>query len=450
MEHNWQEEDAKYIWHPAQQMKDAEVFPPVVIDHAKGMYLYDTNGKEYLDIISSWWCNLLGHCQPEINQAIKDQVDELEHVIFANFSHKPAIRLCEELLPLLPKGLCKFNFCDNGSSAVECALKLAFQYHYQTGHPERKRFMCLSESYHGETIGALSVGSMDLYAKIYQPMMMNNIHFDGLDCYRCPYGKDRDHCQCECFVSAEKAFAKYGKETAAVIVEPILQGAAGMRIYPPLYLQKLRKLCDQYGVLLIDDEIAAGFGRTGKMFAIEHAGISPDILCTSKGLTGGYMPMSIAITTQKIYDAFYDDYNTHKAFVHSHTYAGNPLGCAAALAVLHILKEKQVLKKAAETAPYLHALLVAALGDHPNVGEIRHIGLINAIELVEDKKTKKAFDPKRRIGWEIFRKAMDMGLVLRPIGDVIYFNPPLIIDKATCVKAVDLCKKAIESVLPEK
>jgi adenosylmethionine-8-amino-7-oxononanoate aminotransferase len=223
-----------------------------------------------------------------------------------------------------------------------------------------------------------------------------------------------------------------------------------MRIYPPLYLQKLRKLCDQYGVLLIDDEIAAGFGRTGKMFAIEHAGISPDILCTSKGLTGGYMPMSIAITTQKIYDAFYDDYNTHKAFVHSHTYAGNPLGCAAALAVLHILKEKQVLKKAAETAPYLHALLVAALGDHPNVGEIRHIGLINAIELVEDKNTKKAFDPKRRIGWEIFRKAMDMGLVLRPIGDIIYFNPPLIIDKATCVKAVDLCKKAIESVLPEK
>ena len=301
---DWQAEDAKYIWHPAQQMKDAEVFPPVVIDHARGLYLYDTDGKEYLDIISSWWCNLLGHCNPKINAAIKAQVDELEHVIFANFSHKPAVQLCEKLAPLLPKGLCKFNFCDNGSSAVECALKLAFQYHYQTGHPERQRFMCLSESYHGETIGALSVGSMDLYAKIYKPMMMQNIHFDGLDCYRCPFHKDREHCQCECFVSAEAAFKKYGKETAAVIVEPILQGAAGMRIYPPLYLKKLRQLCDEYGVLMIDDEIAAGFGRTGKLFAIEHAGISPDILCTSKGLTGGYLPMSIAITRKRFMTPF--------------------------------------------------------------------------------------------------------------------------------------------------
>ena len=447
---DWQAEDAKYIWHPAQQMKDAEVFPPVVIDHARGLYLYDTDGKEYLDIISSWWCNLLGHCNPKINAAIKAQVDELEHVIFANFSHKPAVQLCEKLAPLLPKGLCKFNFCDNGSSAVECALKLAFQYHYQTGHPERQRFMCLSESYHGETIGALSVGSMDLYAKIYKPMMMQNIHFDGLDCYRCPFHKDREHCQCECFVSAEAAFKKYGKETAAVIVEPILRGAAGMRIYPPLYLKKLRQLCDEYGVLMIDDEIAAGFGRTGKLFAIEHAGISPDILCTSKGLTGGYLPMSIAITTEKIYDAFYADYNSHKAFVHSHTYAGNPIGCAAALAVLDILQKEDILNKAAITGKYLHEHLEKALGGHPNVGEIRHIGLINAIELVEDKKTKQPFDAKRRIGWEIFRKAMDLGLVLRPIGDVIYFNPPLTIDTATCDKAIKLCKEAVLAVLPEK
>lgn len=444
---NWQQEDEKYIWHPAQQMKDAEVFPAPVINHAKGMYLYDVHGKAYLDIISSWWCNLLGHSNPEINEAIKEQVDQLEHVIFANFSHKPAIELCRELTPLLPKGLCRYSFCDNGSSAVEAALKMAFQYHYQTGHPERKRFMCLSESYHGETIGALSVGSMDLYAKIYKPMMMDNIHFDGLDCYRCPYGKTRDNCHCECFESAEAAFEKYGKETAAVIVEPILQGAAGMRIYPAEYLRKLRALCDTYGVLMIDDEIAAGFGRTGKMFAIEHAGISPDILCTSKGLTGGYMPMSIAITTDKIYNAFYDDYGTHKAFVHSHTYAGNPLGCAAALAVLRILKRDHILEKAADMGKYIHAELMKALGDHPNVGEIRHIGLINAIELVEDRETKKAFDPAKRTGWQIFRRAMDRGLVLRPIGDVIYFNPPLNIDKETVDKAVTLCKESVEDVL---
>lgn len=444
---NWNEEDQKYIWHPAQQMKDAEVFPPIIADHASGMYIYDTEGREYLDMISSWWCNLLGHCNPEVNDAVKHQLDQLEHVIFANFSHKPAIELCRMLIPLLPQGLRRFNFCDNGSSAVECALKMAFQYHYQTGQSQRQRFMCLSESYHGETIGALSVGSMDLYAKIYKPMMMNTIHFDGLDCYRCPYEKTRTSCHCECFESAEKAFQAFGKETAAVIVEPILQGAAGMRIYPAEYLRRLHHLCQAYGVLLIDDEIAAGFGRTGKMFAIEHAGICPDILCTSKGLTGGYLPMALTITTEKIYQAFYDEYGTHKAFVHSHTYAGNPLACAAALSVLTILQRENILKKAAKKAIYLHNMLEDALGSHQNIGEIRHIGLINALELVKDKKTKQPFDAQRRIGWHIFRKAMDRGLVLRPIGDVLYFNPPLTIDTETMELAVARCTAAVHDVL---
>lgn len=446
-ERNWEAVDAAHVWHPAQQMKDSEVFPPVVIDHGKGAYLYDIHGKAYLDIISSWWCNLLGHCNEEINAAVKEQIDSLEHVIFANFSHKPALELCEELEEYLPKGLTRFSFCDNGSSAVECAMKMAFQYHYQTGHPERTKFMCLPESYHGETIGALSVGSMDMYAKIFHPMMMENIHFDGLDCFRCPYGKDRDHCQCECFESAEEAFRKHGKETAAVLVEPVLQGAAGMRIYPAEYLAKLRRLCDAYGVLMIDDEIAAGFGRTGTMFAIEHAHVVPDILCTSKGLTGGYLPMSIAITNDKIYDAFYDDYGTHKAFVHSHTYAGNPLACAAALAVLKIMKRDHILEKAAEKAKYLYEKLEEALGGYRYMGEIRHIGLINAMELVEDRKTKKAFDPARRVGWHIFRKAMERGLVLRPMGDIIYFNPPLTITKEEMDKAISLCKLAVEDVL---
>ena len=232
-------------------------------------------------------------------------------------------------------------------------------------------------------------------------------------------------------------------------MEPILQGAAGMRIYPAEYLKKLRKLCDEYGVLMIDDEIAAGFGRTGKLFAIEHAGISPDILCTSKGLTAGYMPMSLAITTDKVYDAFYDDYGTHKAFVHSHTYAGNPMGCAIALTVLKIMKRDHILEKVNENGIYLHDKLMKALGNHRHVGEIRHIGLINAIELVESKETKKAFDPKKRIGWHIFRRAMDMGLVLRPMGDIIYFNPPLNIEKTDLDKAVELCRKAVVTVLGE-
>jgi adenosylmethionine-8-amino-7-oxononanoate aminotransferase len=446
---NWEEEDKRYIWHPAQQMKDAGVFPAVIIDHAKGSYLYDIHGKAYLDIISSWWCNLLGHSREEINRAISRQADTLEHVVFTNFSHRPAIELCRKLTGLLPPGLCKFNFCDNGSSAVECALKMAFQYQHQTGHPEKQRFMCLPESYHGETIGALSVGGMDFYARLYQPMMRESIHFKGLDCYRCPYHKTRENCSCECFESAEKAFVKYGSQTAAVIVEPVLQGAAGMRIYPPAYLTKLRRLCSQYGVLLIDDEIAAGFGRTGTMFAIEQANISPDILCMSKGLTGGYMPMSIVAVTQAVYDAFYDDYGKHKAFVHSHTYAGNPLGCAAALEVLHIMKRDHVLEKAREKAAYFHKILKDALGNHPNVGEIRHIGLINAIELVRDRTEKSAFDPELRIGWHIFRKAMELGLVLRPMGDIIYFNPPLTISRDEMNQAVDLCKKAVLLVLPE-
>ena len=444
---NWALEDARYIWHPAMQMKDNEVFPPVVIERGKGCYLYDTDGKAYLDIISSWWCNLLGHANPEINAALKEQIDTLEHVIFTNFSHKPAIELSHELAKLLPAGLTKFTYHDNGSSAVEAAMKMAFQYQNQTGHPEKTRFMCLPESYHGETIGALSVGSMDMYAKLFHPMLMQNIHFEGLDCYRCPYGKCRDICDVECFEHAEAAFRAHGTETAALLVEPILQGAAGMRIYPAEYLRRLRALCDEYGVLLIDDEIAAGFGRTGKLFAIEHAGISPDILCSSKGLTAGYMPMSLTVTTDAVYEAFYDDYGTHKAFVHSHTYAGNPMGCAIALAVLKIMKRDHILERVRENGKYLTALLQNALGNHKNVGEIRHIGLIHAIELVEDPKTKKAFDPARRIGWHIFRKAMDLGLVLRPMGDVIYFNPPLNIEKEDLEKAVDMCKEAVETVL---
>ncbi|ERT61890.1 adenosylmethionine--8-amino-7-oxononanoate transaminase [Megasphaera vaginalis (ex Srinivasan et al. 2021)] len=443
----WQEDDKKYIWHPATQMKDAESFAFPVIERGKGPYLYDRVGKEYIDIISSWWCNLLGHCNAEINAAVKKQLDTLEHVIFASFTHRPAISLCRELTPLLPPGLQRYNFCDNGSSAVECALKMAFQYHCQTGHPERQRFMCLAGSYHGETIGALAVGSMDLYARLYRPLLTEAIHIDGLDCYRCPYGEQRDSCNCACIEHAEAAFARYGNVTAALIIEPLLQGAAGMRIYPPAYITKLRRLCDAYGVLLIDDEIAAGFGRTGTYFAIEQSRVSPDILCTSKGLTGGYLPMSLTITTEAVYRAFYDDYETHKAFVHSHTYAGNPLGCTAATTVLRILQRDAVLETASATGTYLHAQLQASLGNHSHIGEIRHIALINALEIVASKDEKKPYPPSRRIGFQIARQAMKRGLLLRPIGDVIYFNPPLNIDRTTLDQAVAICTDAVHAVL---
>ena len=442
-----EERDLRHIWHPCAQMKDYEQLPPMVIDRAKGAWLYDVYGKGYLDIVSSWWANLLGHTNEKINARIAAQLDRLEHVIFANFSHRLAIELAERLATLVPEGLTKFHFNDNGSSAVEAALKMAFQYCQQTGRTGKTRFMCLSEGYHGETIGALSVGSMDLFAEMYKPMMMDNIHIEAPDCYRCPYGETRDTCTCACFEHAERAFAAHGHETAAMIVEPLLQGSAGMRIYPEEYLRKLRALCDAHDVLLIADEIATGFGRTGRLFACERAGITPDLMCLSKGLTGGYMPMSITVVKQKIYDAFYADWSEGKAFMHSHTYAGNPLGCSAALAVLDILDEENILERTAETASWLSARMEETFGAHPNVGEIRHIGLIHAVELVEDRAAKGPFDGGRRLGYAIYRRALQHGLLLRPLGDVLYFNPPLNIGRDDLDTAIARMQQSMDEVL---
>lgn len=444
---NWQEEDLKYIWHPCSQMKDYETLPPTVIERGEGINLYDINGKCYKDVISSWWCNLLGHCNPRISNAIKKQVDTLEHVIFANFTHKTAITLCQNLMKHLPQGLCKFNFADNGSASVEMALKMSFQYHLQTGNSKKRRFMALSDAYHGETLGALAVGGVDLYSEMYKPLMMDVIRIDGPDCYRCPWSKCRDNCSCECFCKAEEAFEKYADETAAIIVEPLLQGSAGMKIYPPLYLKKLRKLCDEYNVHLIADEIATGFGRTGKFFAFEHAGVSPDIMCISKGLTGGYMPMAIAITTQKIYDAFYDDYLKGKAFMHSHTYSGNPLACSAAIEVLKILDGEKIIENANKKAPIFNNMIKEKFLPLENVGEVRSIGLINAIELVKNKNTKEPLDSKLRTGYQIYKKALEKGVILRPLGDVIYFNPPLIIKENDMDFVTDVALDCVNEIL---
>ena len=347
----------------------------------------------------------------------------------------------------IPVGLCKFNFSDNGSASIESAMKMSFQYHYQTGNRRKVRFMSLSDGYHGETLGALSVGGLDLYSELYKPLLLDIVRIPAPDCYRCPKGKKRECCQAECIDAAREVFARHGEECAALLVEPLLQGSAGMRMYPPSYLAKLRTLCDSYDVHLIADEIATGFGRTGSMFACDQAGITPDIMCISKGLTGGYMPMSIAITTQKIYDAFYADYREGKAFMHSHTYAGNPLGCSAALAVLKVLDEEQIIPRAREKAPFFHQLIVDALGDHPHVGEIRHLGLVNAIELVEDRESRKSFPSERRLGYQIYKEALKQGLLLRPLGDVLYFNPPLVISPEEMQEAVSICVGCIRKVL---
>lgn len=420
----WSKKDLEYIWHPCSQMKDYETLPPIVVDHGKGVNLYDVDGKRYLDVVSSWWCNLLGHSHPKINRAIKEQLDSLEHVIFANFSHRPAIILCEELMKKIPRGLCKFNFSDNGSASIESAMKMSFQYHYQTGNRQKVRFMSLSDAYHGETLGALSAGGLDLYSELYKPLLLDIVRIPAPDCYRCPKGNKRGCCQAECIDAAQEAFARHGDECAALLVEPLLQGSAGMRMYPPAYLAKLRSLCDAYNVHLIADEIATGFGRTGSMFACDQAGISPDIMCVSKGLTGGYMPMSITITTQKIYDAFYADYREGKAFMHSHTYSGNPLGCSAALAVLKVLDEEHIIPRAQEKAPLFRQMIVEALGDHPHVGEIRSLGLVNAIELVENRETKKAFRPSSGWGTGFTGKPLNRDFCFAPWATSCISIPP--------------------------
>lgn len=444
-----EEKDLKHIWHPCSQMKDYEKLPPIVIDHAKGMYLYDIHGKKYMDIISSWWCNLFGHCNERINTALKNQVDNLEHVIFANFSHKPGIELCELLYEVLPKGLNKFLFTDNGSSAIEAAIKLSFQYHYQVGQVQRKIFMSLSDAYHGETVGALSVSGMDLYAEIFKPLLFDIVRVDAPDCYRCKYGKCRESCNAECFESAEKAFEQYGNVTSGFIIEPIVQGAAGMRMYSPVYLKKLRKICDKFNVHLIDDEIAMGYGRTGKMFGCDHADISPDIMCVSKGLTGGYLPMALCISTDEIYNAFYDDYNKGKAFMHSHTYSGNALACSVAVEILKILKEEKIIENSQDKRQYFKHLVYNTFKDYKYADDIRSQGLINAIELVEDKNTKKPFDSKKRIGYQVYKKALEKGLLLRPIGDILYFNPPLTIEPDEMQFAVKTCLESIKEVLDD-
>ncbi|GMQ57549.1 adenosylmethionine--8-amino-7-oxononanoate transaminase [Vallitalea sediminicola] len=424
-----QERDLKHIWHPCSQMKDYENFPPIIIKKGKGVYLEDINGKKYLDAVSSWWVNMFGHSNQRINDALYNQANKLEHAIFANFSHEPAIELCEKILEVSPKGLSKIFFGDNGSSAVEIALKLSFQYHQQIGKSNKTRFVALTNAYHGETIGALSVSGCELYNKTFKPLMFDVIRPTGPDCFRCPYNKDRKYCDAECFEHMERAIISNHEEISAVIIEPLLQCAAGMKMYSPIYLKKLREACDKYDINLIADEIAAGFGRTGKMFACEYADITPDFMCVSKGLTAGYLPLSLVIMKDKIYDAFYDDYTSLKAFLHSHSYTGNPLGCVVAVETLNIFKDEDIINKNLEKAEYIEKTVLEKIKDIPYVGEYRQLGMVGAIELVKNQVTKEPFDWKDRVGYQIYKIALEKGVLLRPLGNIIYFMPPYVITK---------------------
>ncbi|AOY78349.1 adenosylmethionine--8-amino-7-oxononanoate transaminase [Clostridium formicaceticum] len=440
---NFQKKDLKYIWHPCSQMKDYETFPPIVIRRGEGVFLEDMDGKKYLDAVSSWWVNLFGHANQRINDALYNQANKLEHVIFSNFSHEPAIALAEKIIGVSPKGLSKVFFGDNGSSAVEIALKISFQYHQQIGKTKKTKFVALTEAYHGETIGALSVGGVDLYNKIYKPLLLDVIRVQGPDCFRCAYGRNRNDCSAQCFQHMEKTLEKQHEEITAIIIEPMVQAAAGMKIYAAEYLKKLRKLCDQYDINLIADEIAVGFGRTGEMFACNHASISPDIMCVSKGLTAGYLPLSLTIMSDKIYDAFYDDYSTMKAFLHSHSYSGNPLGCAVAVETLKIFEEENIIEKNKIKSKFLKEKVEETIRDIPYVGEFRQIGMIGAIELVKDQSTKEGFDWRQRVGYEIYKIAVQKGVLLRPLGNIIYFMPPYIINNDEIEFMVKTARDAI-------
>lgn len=439
---NLEDKDLKYIWHPCSQMKDYEELPPIVIEKGKGIYLYDIHGKKYMDCISSWWTNLFGHSNERINGAIKEQIEEIEHVIFANFSNKSAIELSEKLVKITPERLKKVYFSDNGSSAVEIALKMSFQYHQQKGNNKKVRFAAITDAYHGETLGALSVGDLDLYSRIYKPLLLDTLRVEGPECYRCKFNKCRENCSAECFDSMEKAIKEHKDELCAIIIEPMVQGAAGMKMYSPIYLKKLRKACDENNIHIIADEIAVGFGRTGKMFACEHAGISPDLMCLSKGISSGYMPMSVVMTSDEIYNAFLGEYKELKTFIHSHTYAGNAMACAIACENLNIFNEENILEKNISKGKLIRDLTIEKMRNLPNVGDIRSLGMITAIELVKNKETKETFPWQDRVGYQIYKIALDKGLLLRPIGNVLYFLPYIITDEEV-EEMVDLAYESI-------
>ncbi|OOM13912.1 adenosylmethionine--8-amino-7-oxononanoate transaminase [Clostridium saccharobutylicum] len=436
--------DLKYIWHPCAQAKDYDDFKPIVIEKGDGVWLYDIDGNRYLDCISSWWTNTLGHSNKRINEAIKRQVDNIEHVIFADFSNKPAIELAEKLVEITPDKLTKIFFSDNGSSAVEIALKMSFHYNMQMGNPRKKRFVTLSGAYHGETLGALSVCDIDKYNEVYKPLLLETLRVEGPDCYRCKYGLKKEFCNAECFENMEKCLTENNEEVSAVIVEPMVQGAAGMRIYSPIYLKKLRDLCDKYNIHLIADEIAMGFGRTGKMFACNHAEISPDFMCLSKGISAGYMPMSAVMTTDKIYNCFYGDYKELKTFIHSHTYTGNAMACAIGVENLKIFEEDNIIKNNEKKGELIKRLTLERVETSKHVGDVRSIGMITAIELVKDKKTKETYPWQMRVGYEIYRIALKKGLLLRPMGNVLYFIPPYVINEDEIKFMVNTCFESIE------
>ena len=413
------------IWHPCTQMKSHERFPLVPIAHAKGVWLHDFEGRRYVDGVSSWWVNLFGHSHPAINAAIAEQLASLEHVMLAGFTHAPAVELAEKLKTVAPGGLGHAFFASDGASATEIALKMAFHYWANRGRTRKTRFVAIEGGYHGETVGALGVTDVAVFRDAYGPLL----HAAILAPFPGRHAQDHRlagiHGAAEASEALERLVAERHEEIAAVIVEPLVQGAAGMRFYHPAYLRRARAICNKYDVLLIADEIMTGFGRTGTLFACQQADIAPDLMCLSKGLTGGYLPLSCVLSSDRVYEAFYDD-AAARGFLHSHSYTGNPLACRAACAVLDLFEQEGVIAANEARAKRFRPLL-EPLATHPAVRDLRQLGMIWAFEVDTGASDFAA---------RAFALALEHGVVLRPIGRTVYFMPPYVIEDAEFAQLV--------------
>jgi adenosylmethionine-8-amino-7-oxononanoate aminotransferase len=451
--------DRKYIWHPFTQMKEWVEEKPIIISEGRDCFIKDIYGRWYLDGISSMWVNIFGHRKKEIDEAIREQLWKISHSTLLGLSNVPAIRLAERLVQIVMKslqsgtfrnkgpegGLRKVFYSDNGSTAVEVALKIAFQYWKHKGVQGRNAFVSLTNGYHGDTIGAVSVGGVDIFHKAFAPLLFKSYRAPSPYCYRCELGKECADCKFACLEKMEDIFRTHRGEIAALIIEPLIQAAGGMITSPPGYLKGVRELCTRYGVLMIADEVATGFGRTGKMFACEHEDVVPDLMCLSKGLTGGYMPLAATLASEEIYDAFLGEFRDLKTFFHGHSYTGNPLACSAAMACLDLFEKEQTLTDLKGKIDILEEWLREALGlEH--VGDVRNAGFMAGIELVKDKRTKEPYDWGEKTGWRVAYSARDRGVFIRPLGNVIVVMPPLAISARNLRQLLKAIRESIMAV----
>jgi adenosylmethionine-8-amino-7-oxononanoate aminotransferase len=421
------EYDQTYVWHPFTQMRDWEAEDPIVIEKGEGSYLIDTDGNRYLDGVASIWTNVHGHCRAEINEALKQQIDRLEHSTLLGLANDQSAILAKRLIEVAPPGLKKVFYSDNGSTAVEIAIKMAFQYQRLRGgrSASKTKFISFRNAYHGDTIGAVSVGGIDLFHGVFRPLLFSTILAPSPYCYRCESGGTGDDtCERFCLKELERLMAEHGEETAGLVIEPLVQCAGGMVVQPPGFVKKARELCDRYNILMIADEVAVGFGRTGAMFACEREGVTPDLMALSKGLTAGYLPLAATLATQEIYDAFLGDYSELKTFFHGHTFTGNPIACAAALASLDLFEQDKLLEKLPQKIAYMEERLLK-MRHLAHVGNTRQVGMIGGIELVLDKESKAPYPWEQRLGVRVCNEARKHGLFLRPLGNVLVVFPPL-------------------------